>query len=242
VSWDAGRIPAGEMTRRGPPTTAFEWIGGHVNAKYADAVEVRFTDGDSQRLDLAWVSEPIDAGFFHYSIPDDRRRAGHEIESVVALDAAGRVITEQSRAARAVAPPADALVDQKRAVVRLGEIVIWEAPTRYEGRCTWLEYRETQKPVGPCMPRGYERQAVLSIELRPLAGRSVLVGSCGYAAVELSRPGGGVRAVRCVDGIVLAEVRREELAGHARAVDARGRPQSGSQIPLSRLKPTGSAR
>ena len=242
VGWQAGRISIEDATRPGgPPASAFISVSGFVNAMYADAVEVRFADGEVERLDPAWVSDPIGAGFFHYTIPTEHRRPGHEIESVVALDRDGRVVTE-SRRARGKAPPVDALVDEKRVALRLGGVVIWKAPTRYEGTCTWLEHRGTRKPVRPCLPRGYDKQPVLSLSLLPVEGSTVLVGACGYAAVQLTRPEGSVRNVKCVDGLVLTELRRDELAGHLGALDERSRPLPGSQIPLSRLQPTDSAR
>lgn len=160
VSWEAGRVAPGEMTRPFPSATIFDRITGHVNGMYADDVEIRFADGDRHRLDLAWVSEPINAGFFRYEVPAERRRAGHEIESIVALDADGRVVTQDAQSTRLAAPPPDALVDDKEAGVRLvtsrGEAVVWEAPTRYEGRCAWLEYLGRGLGFLPCMPRGYD--------------------------------------------------------------------------------------
>jgi hypothetical protein len=242
VGWQADRIPLEEMTRPGdPPTTAFVSISGFIKGKYAESVEVRFADGDAEQLDLAWVSEPIDAGFFYYTIPSERRRAGHEISSVVALDAEGKVVTEDKRAARSAAPPADAVLEKKQAALRLatdrGEVIIWEAPTRYEGRCTWLELGGKETAIAPCVPKGYERQAVLGLSAHRLGAHTILAGSCGYASVEIVHQDGRTRTVSCSGGLILAELGPADLAGHLWAVDSRGRRQQGSGLPLSRLAP-----
>jgi hypothetical protein len=237
VSWSAARFSLEEMTRGAlPPATIFDRISGHVNGEYADAVEIRFADGDTYRLELAWVSEPIDVGFFDYVIPAERRRVGHEIESVVALDADGGVVTQDDGGARTAPPSLDALVDEKQAAARLatsrGEVVIWKAPTRYEGRCTWLEFHGRETPLGRCLPKGYEHQVVLSYSVYALGGDVVLVGACGYSAVELLHRDGSSRTVACRDGLVIAKLRLADAAGELRAIDAKGHPLPGSRGPV----------
>lgn len=236
VSWSAGRVSLEEMTRLPRAATIFDRISGHVNGKWADAVEVRFADGATYRLELAWVSEPIDAGFFEYVIPAERRRAGHEIKSVVALDADGGVVTQDDGGARTAAASLDALVDEKQVAARVvtsgGEAVIWKAPTRYEGRCTWLEFRGKETPLGRCLPKGYEHQVVLSYSVYALGGDAVLVGACGYRVVEFLHRDGSRRTVGCKEGLVLAKLGPEDMAGELRAVDAKGRPLPGSRGPV----------
>jgi hypothetical protein len=235
VTWAAGRVSLKEMTRVPPSATIFDRISGYVKGKYAEVVEIRFTDGDRYRPELAWVSEPIDAGFFEYVIPVDRQRAGHEISTVVALDGKGRVVTQDDR--RAEVPPPDALIDEKRAAIRVGDAVLWVAPTRYEGRCAWLELQGKEIPIAPCLPKGYDRQAVLGLSVHSRGGDAILAGACGYAAVELIHRDGSTRKVRCEEGLVLAGLEAVDLAGHVRAVDARNRPPYRSRLPVAALRP-----
>lgn len=236
VSWNANRIPA-RHAKAPLPIRFVEWIAGHVNGKYAAAAEVRFTDGDSEPLELAWVSEPINAGFFHYAIPD-----GREIASVDALDADGQVIArDDGGRAPPAAPQPDAVVERKRVALRVdtdrGEAVIWKAPTRYEGRCTWFEFRGTRSAVGRCMAKGYERQVGFGLAVRAVHGESFLVGVCGYAAIELLHGDGSSRRVKCRDGLALARLRPADLAGEMQAVDAAGRPLTRSRLLLNPRPP-----
>lgn len=237
VSWYADRIPAGQAPRL-PPSGLYEWIGGHVNGKYADGVEVRFTDGRSERPALAWVSEPINAGFFHYAIPDN----GREIASVDALDADGRVIARDDGGREPLeAPQPDAVVEERQVALQLptdrGDAVIWKAPTRYEGRCTWFEFRRTKIPVGRCMAKGYERQVGFGLGVRTIGSQSFLVGTCGYAAIELLQRGETRRRVACEDGLVLARLGHADLNGEMWAIDATGRPLARSRVPLRSRRP-----
>jgi hypothetical protein len=70
-------------------------LSGHLNADYAESVELRFADGDIVRPDLTWVSEPIGARFFIYDIPPARREPGHAISGVVALDGDGDIVADE---------------------------------------------------------------------------------------------------------------------------------------------------
>jgi hypothetical protein len=215
VTWSAARVSPEELTRRPMPMAIFDRISGHVKSKYVDAVEVRFADGDTYRLQLAWVSEPIEAGFFEYVIPAARRRAGHEIKSVVALDADGRVVTQEAGDARLAAPLPDAVVDEKKAAVRLatsrGEAVVWEAPTRYEGRCAWLEYLGRSIGFLPCMPRGYDWGS--PFRFVPTRSNVLFVGVVPekVAEVEIRFADGGRMLVKPTRGFVLAELPADQL-------------------------------
>src|SRR5919106_2908130 len=95
VSWmAAGPLRASEDAPPDLTPGSFTRLSGHVNADYADTVEIRFADGDVVRPDVTWVSEPIGAGFFIYDIPQARREPGHELSAVVALDRDGNVVAE----------------------------------------------------------------------------------------------------------------------------------------------------
>jgi hypothetical protein len=236
VGWGADRVsPRERMTRPFPPTMIFDRIAGHVNGKYADAVEIRFADGDRHRLELAWVSEPINAGFFRYEIPAERRRAGHEIKAIVALDGDGRVVTQDAPASRSAAPPPDALVDDKDAAVRLatsrGEAILWEAPTRYEGRCAWLEYLGRSLGFLPCLPRGYDDWG-FPVRFVPTRTNVLLVGAMRkhVAEVEIQFKDGERMVVTPTKGFLLAELPQRQLVAGRQATTIVLRDHDGNTV------------
>jgi hypothetical protein len=100
VTWSARGIRRVDEGGRPDPTPgSFNRIYGHVNAAYADAVEIRFADGAVVRPQIIWVSEPIGAGFFVYEFTQEQRRPGHEVSAVVALDDDGEIVAEDPRPA-----------------------------------------------------------------------------------------------------------------------------------------------
>jgi hypothetical protein len=119
---------------------------------------MRFADGDAAEPEVVWVSEPINSGFFAYEIP-----TGREIESVVAFDEDGNVVTE-APAGRSNFDevPRDALLDEKVAHTRVelsgAEAVLWTAPTRYEGECAWVEIGSEVHQFMRCLPKGYRTE------------------------------------------------------------------------------------
>jgi hypothetical protein len=204
-------------------------ISGSVNARWSVALEIRFQDGDVIKPQLVWVSQPINAGFFVQPIPAEHRQPGHLISAVVALDRDGKLVASEALPGnRSTAPPPDALLDQARQVATIntntGPVVLRTAPTRYDGRCTWLEFNGKGTQVVPCLPKGYEHQQALTFAVHPLGGHSILAGECGYSAVELLHPDGSARRVECTNQAVFAELTAADTAGKLRARDRRGRP------------------
>lgn len=241
VNWAierSGTDPFSDKSFDGLPVV--DQLSGYVNARWADALEIRFEDGDVLMPRVIWVSKPIEAGFFVQRIPDAHRQAGHLISAVVALDRDGKLIrTESLGRNRSTAPPADAILDQAKQVALIetssGPVVLRAAPTRYEGRCVWLEFGDDTIPVVPCLPKGYEHQAALVLALHSLGGRLILAGECGYSAIEFLHQDGGVRRAPCTDGVVFTELTSPDATGQVRALDPEGRPLPGSAIPVSRL-------
>jgi hypothetical protein len=134
-------------------------VSGDINARWADALEIRFEDGDVIKPHVIWVSKPIEAGFFVQPIPLAHRRPGHLLSAVVALDRNGELVASDSLDRnRFNAPPPDAILDQAREVARIetrnGPAVLRTAPTRYEGRCAWLELAGKTYSNG-CAFKGY---------------------------------------------------------------------------------------
>lgn len=216
-------------------------VSGYVNARWAAALEIRFEDGNVIKPQVTWVSKPIEAGFFVQPIPLAQRGPGHLISAIVALDRDGELVTSDSLDLnRFGTPPSDAILDRAKqvAVIETGDgpAVLRSAPTRYEGRCTWLEFGSQQVAVVPCLPKGYEQQPALVIAVHALGGALILAGECGYSAVEFLHPDGGARRVDCADGLVFTELTPADAAGQVRALDRKGRPLLGSTVPVSRLR------
>jgi hypothetical protein len=241
VSWAVARsgpTPESERFIGGRPVV--NQVSGYVNARWATGLEIRFEDGDVIRPQVVWVSKPIEAGFFLQAIPAAHRRAGHLISEIVALDADGKVVTSDPLGRnRPAGPPADAIVDQAKQVAAIetssGPVVLRTAPTRYEGRCAWLEFGGEAIPATPCLPKGYENQAALGLAVHTFGGRSILFGECDYAAVEFAHQDGGSRTVGCGDGVVFTELTPADETGQVRALDRQGRPLPGSAISVRRL-------
>jgi hypothetical protein len=216
-------------------------ISGDVNARWAEALEIRFQDGDVIKPQLVWVSQPIDAGFFVQPIPAEHRQPGHLIAAIVALDRDGNLVASQSLPGyRSAAPPADALLAQARQVAAIetstGPVLLRTAPTRYGGRCTWLEFEGKATQVVPCLPKGYQHQQALTFAVHSLGGHSILAGECGYSALELVHRDGSVRRIECADGAVFADLTAADAAGQLRILDRHGRPlpKSTSPVPPAR--------
>jgi hypothetical protein len=189
------------------------FVHGHVSSRFADGVELRFADGSSVQPDVTWVSEPIAAGFFADDLPPDRR-----LESVVALDAEGEAVSTlyvDPRAHQNAVHP-DALAEQRRPLLRAsaegGEVVLWEAPTRYGGTCAWLEYQGDVRDAG-CRPRGHVNDGS-SVGFLATASDLILWGRVQERAERLElRFADGERAtVQPRRGFVLYPVSREHLA------------------------------
>jgi hypothetical protein len=230
VSW------LGRPTRApGPsqPPRSFYAVQGFAHARWVDAVEVRLDDGTAARPQVAWISAPIDAGFFRYVAA-----AGRDVVAVVGFRGGEEVIGDAI--ATRLQPHPYARLEERTKLAEVGTaagpVHLWTAPTTTDGRCVWLEFRGEERAVAPCLPRGYERQAVLALALHEFGGTAILAGQCGYAAVELTREDGVSRTVRCREGIVFARLEPGELDGALQALDKTGQPLRGSRVELARLR------
>jgi hypothetical protein len=205
--------PANARGGRSPQKTpaggiAASTVSGYVNGRWSDELELRFADGTRVRPPLVWVSKPIDAGFFFYRTTAAQRQPGHELNSVVARTDNGTVISTQSlEPTREQSPPEDAVADQARDVAKIatrdGTAVLRRAPTRYDGRCAWLDFGARHYDVGPCLPANYARDG---FEWRFVhsADDVVLVGAVppSYALVNIRYADGtAARVTPIADGL-----------------------------------------
>jgi hypothetical protein len=241
VNWDtveANSGPPSAGTSEGPPVV--NRVSGYVNARWADGLEIHFEDGEVLTPEVVWVSKPIQAGFFSQSIPALHREPGHLVAAVVALDGSGRLVTSDSLDhSRRTSVLQDALFDHAAQLAVIdtsgGPVSLRTAPTRYEGRCAWVEFQRRRIPVSPCLPRGYERGAGLGLAVHSFGGSLILAGVCGYSAVQLVHSDGYTRTAGCTDGLVFTELDSADAAGSVRAVGPDMLPLPGSTVPVPRL-------
>ncbi len=223
-------------------------VAGHVDSDYADAVEIQLADGAAVRPSIIWVSEPIAAGFFVYEVSERDRRAGG-ISSVVALDGTGSVIAEDRGrpGESAGAPPSDAILEKQRVVLRLamrrGEAAVVVAPTRYEGRCAWLELLGRSLRFVPCLPKGYTF-GPFAVRFVPTSDDVLLVGAVSHevARIEVRFADGDVAAVRPQGGFVLFEIPSVHLHRGSEAIAVVGRGHRGEILHTATVDSLGGSR
>lgn len=193
-----GTVPL-SVTYGGEPFVAT----GHANADYVHSVEARYADGRSEPVDVAWVGAPINAGFFAYE--PQRGRVPREL---VGIGAKGEVVTVHPLGRATVESLlADALVDDKRELAavetRDGTARLWAAPTRYEGRCAWVEHLGRRLPAARCVPEGYGWEGV-ALRALEIGGVSLLIGTAGprYTPLELRLGDSSRLTVAPIEGVV----------------------------------------
>lgn len=194
---------------------AVNYLFGHVDSDYADGVEVRFADGTTAQPQVVWVSEPIRAGFFLYGIPEEKQMTG-AVEAVVALSGNEVVATSYGDpVGHASEVPADAIRDRARVIARTitggGDAVVWEAPSRYEGRCAWLAYQGRVLNLN-CYPRGYGADGIV-LGFMPTP-TDVLVwarAGAGATSLEAQFNDGARDTVAAEGGFLLYPIPRERL-------------------------------
>jgi hypothetical protein len=234
VQYAASGAPAGSRSPQAD-LAYLRHVNGFVNPRWSETVEVRFEDGTVVRPPIVWISEPISQGFFYLAIGDDQRHAGHLLQKVVALDADGNLVAEDSSMSqgseRPDGPPAGAVVDEAEQEARLdtpsGEAVLWSAPSRFDSTCTWLALAG-HTYGGECLPSGYPIAHVVLIrrgyELLLVSG----VGLTRSGLLTLGF-GGGQQLRLTADGkgnllrLFPAPLRASEWPTTFSAVDASGR-------------------
>jgi hypothetical protein len=214
------------------------WVAGHVSAKYADSVEIRFEDGSVSRPAITWVSAPINAGFFAYDIPADRRVIGHRAVSVAALDSHGNRVTEVPLGVGDVRPEplADAIMSERRAErileTRHGMATIYTAPTRYDGRCLFLSFEGKDVSLYPCLPKGYGFDNLAALRFIPTPDDVIVAGpaSAQLHSVEVRFADGDSTVLEPAHSFFLYELPNGHLTKNARATAWLGRDKDGKTI------------
>lgn len=68
---------------------------GSVLVDDGRSVTFEFEDSERVNVQLVWVSDPIDAGFFVYSVPAEHRQEGHRPVAVTLEDRDGNVLARE---------------------------------------------------------------------------------------------------------------------------------------------------
>jgi hypothetical protein len=70
-------------------------LHGWVGLPDADSLELAFEDGTTADVPLVWVSKPVDAGFFVYSVPPLHWQVGHLPTRLTVRNAEGKELSER---------------------------------------------------------------------------------------------------------------------------------------------------
>lgn len=225
--------PEGRILR--PPVL----VSGAILIEAAATIELRYEDGDETTLPLLWVSQPIDAGFFLYAVPQKHWLEGHRPTAIVALDGQGRELARESKVFWWPEPyrrdgiPIEAVVAEKRKLVGTklengDSAAMWVAPSKTGGRCEWLTLRNRSTIYSSCSVEPTERP----LQLGTQQGKDhvLLHGHVGTEVelMELLFEDGEVVRLRPVDSTVLYAIPAKHFPRGARlelilALDGDGR-------------------
>jgi hypothetical protein len=183
-------------------------VTGHADADYVHSVEARFPDGSSEPVALAWVGAPINAGFFAYE-----PGTGRVPDALVGLDVDGGVVTTHPIGRRSRdGLLADAVFEEKTELASIetagATARLWSAPTRYEGRCAWVEYAGKRYPAAGCGPKGYSWREGIGLGLVDLGGHYLLLGTAGprFTPLELRLSGNRRMTIEPVEDVVFTKL------------------------------------
>lgn len=227
-------------------------VGGAVLDDDIARITAEFADETSVELQLTWVSPPIDAGFYFYEVPENRRQAGVHLSSVVARDSGGNVVARQrfelTKAGDIERPvqlpdgeltslPVKAIVEKARLLISFetstgDRVKLWKMPTTEGGHC-WVFDRG-----GGCPPVDWRQGVPLVAGIaggRPVLFRAEVLAE--VAVVELQFEDGTVERLRPVEGFVLAEIRPENYPRGHRLEFAIARSEDGRVLERQRFRP-----
>jgi hypothetical protein len=74
------------------------WLAVDAASPTVAQVVIHFSDGTTVQPEITWVSDPINAGFFAYQVPNNRQSATDHVTEVDAYDASGNLVERQPMA------------------------------------------------------------------------------------------------------------------------------------------------
>jgi hypothetical protein len=243
VSWFSGND--------GLPLVADGW----VRTGATQTVEARFADGTKARVPITWVSAPISAGFFVYSVPAGHRNRKDALRSLVALDGRGNVIGRQSFP---LTKPADQDVPQTlpdgtkvgilprsaeatnaRKIIGFRSthghpIYLWVMPHKGGGKCFFFNRGE-----GCDVPRFESQMPTFQGGMSGGADPILFFGQAKpqVALVELRYQDGTSERLTPVDGFVLREITPAHYRRGTRLVQAVAFDRNGKRLVTERYRP-----
>ena len=226
-----GTVPLSVSWGGGPPGDNILRVAGFVRDRWSSEVQIELDNGTLVTPHVVWVGEPIGAGFFLYEPP-----TGRGVALVRALDADGNVVAVQQPGGEEPVPPPDALVDQKALAYEIdtehGPARVWFAPTRYDGRCAWIEFEGQLFRGQPCFPHGYVHQTGLSVGFLRTSDAVLLRGWVGDAVdrAVLEFADGETSLAEARDNTILADFPAAHFEPGHRLVDVRYLRADGSLI------------
>ena len=133
-------------------------LGGSFFQSDGDRLEVSYADGTTAEIPFVWVTEPIDAGFYLYRVPDAHRVEGARPTAVTLYDGHGKTLAREEvqgipasirslnqrriEGYPLLSVPAEAIWKERRQLFDLraddgAHIGLWVAPSRTGGTCFW---------------------------------------------------------------------------------------------------------
>jgi hypothetical protein len=201
---------------------SIETVGGHLRAAETEHLELVFADGERAEIPVTWVSEPINAGFYLFDIPDEHRKPATRAEALIARDADGNVLARMAflhggpgwEFDPKTAAPDVAVLEQKRKLIEIRSeqgrtVTLWTAPARDGRVCHWLTVDGRPGPSGSCSPRQLRGpEPAVGAGLFTGGGPVLFEGTAreDVAIIELRFQDGTVERLRPVEGRVLHEI------------------------------------
>lgn len=229
-------------------------VDGWVRSGAAKTLEARFVDGTTAPIAVTWVSAPVNAGFLVYPVPAAHRTRSDALQSVVALDASGKVIGRESFPltklidedipqtlpdGTKVSLPRRAEAAKARKIISFratdhSEVYLWVMPRTGGGDC----FVATQTS-GCRIPRFEAHEPAFNGGFLGGAHRILFFGQAkpAVAAVELRYQSGERERLTPVDGFVLTEITPSHYKRGMRLASAVAFDRSGKAISTERFQP-----
>jgi hypothetical protein len=120
-----------------------------------------------------------------------------------------------------------------------GDAVIWQAPTRYQGKCAWLEFEGKVAAIAPCQAKGYDWNEGRLTGFYPTVDGVLFFGTAAdrYAEIDIVYQDGDVTRIIPQNHVFVAAIPEQHFAsGHlVERIESRG--VDGQVIPSATYSP-----